>query len=600
MSFIKDLNIEKFHFFIGVSLVLLMISPLLYIGEQAIIGDGNILLQRLEAMRQSIVLYHQWPGLNIWNAGGQPLDGHAGIFPLSIKGILVLLLGTQLGLNITIIVYVICGYIGSWLLASIFWKNSLIRNVFALLLIVNLPLLFHLSAGHIIFYVYYLLPLILYYLIQSPVDKWSGIKAGILFGLAFNDTPAYLLQYLSIVLVAVYIGLIFNVDTSKRKMMYRGLILFIFSLLPIIAYHAITIYQNAIENPRESNLIFHYFSSDIFKSYFYPFTKIEKAFSSPPGVPGMSCVRSTHEVAAYLGIIGFALVCISLINGFKWWHYLILILFIAGLGNDSAFYPMYWLQKLPSFSSHLCFSRVRIITHLFLPFAITGGLWILWSKFKLKKYGRIIVLVVGGVLILERLVIGFMIIKDTHVNIEQAEPSYRSHYEYVGRDNHFINVSVIPPFEATQLNIGILRGGGDSNIPMNNKDADGYAGPIGFDEEGYIAEFHQNGQKIESDYRSPNKIEFSRLDPKMPLILNMNLSSAWYNNGVQLFPDYKIVEVNKRFEVIPNKDGIILLTYEFPGRKIAMATTVLFFILSIFVIGYFRRKDNRVNVNSNV
>ena len=80
---------------------------------------------------------------------------------------------------------------------------------------------------------------ILYYLIQSPFDRWSGIKAGILFGLAFNDTPAYLLQYMSIVLVLVYIGLIINVDISKRKMMCRGLILFIFSLLPIIALSSI-------------------------------------------------------------------------------------------------------------------------------------------------------------------------------------------------------------------------------------------------------------------------------------------------------------------------------------------------------------------------
>lgn len=600
MHIINRINSKTFQVFSGLTIILLVMSPLFYIGDITVQGDGNILMQRLEAMRQTILVYHQWPGLNIWNAGGQPLEGHGGIFPISIKSVFILLFGTKIGLNFSILLYLILGYLGSWLLASLIWKNSVLKNIFSIFVVINLPLLFHLRAGHIIFYVYYLLPLILYYLIQSPFDRWSGIKAGILFGLAFNDTPAYLLQYMSIVLVLVYIGLIINVDISKRKMMCRGLILFIFSLLPIIAYHTITIYQNIIDYPRESNLFFNYFVSDVFKSYLYPFTKIEKAFSSPAGVPGMSCVRSTHEVAAYLGLIGFTLVVISLINGVKWWHYLILFLFIAGLGNDGALYPMYWLQKLPSFSSHLCFSRVRIITHLFLPFAIMGGLWILWSKLKIKKYGRIIVSILGGILILERLIIGFMIIKGTHVNIEKADSFYRSHYEYVGRDNHFINVNVIPPFEATQLNIGILRGGGDSNIPMNNKDADGYEGPIGLDEEGYIAEFHQNGQKIEPDYWSPNRIEFSRLDPKMPLILNLNPSSAWYNNSVQLFPEYKIVEVNKRFEVMPDKDGIILLTYEFPGRKIGVATTVLFFILSIFVIGYFRRKDNRVNVNSNV
>ena len=208
MNINQILNSEKFHLFTGVTLILLVISPLLYIGEKAIIGDGNILLQRLEAMRQTIIVFHQWPSLNIWNAGGQPLEGHAGIFPISIKGLFVLLFGTQQGLNITIILYVISGYIGSWLLASIFWKNSLIRNIFALLLLVNLPLLFHLSAGHIIFYVYYLFPLLLFYFLKFSDDKWAGIKAGIVFSLAFNDTPAYLLQYISITILLMYFFLL--------------------------------------------------------------------------------------------------------------------------------------------------------------------------------------------------------------------------------------------------------------------------------------------------------------------------------------------------------------------------------------------------------
>ena len=137
--------------------------PLWLSADSAILGDENSMFQRYEAFRQTIVNYNQWPGLNPWVAGGQPLEGYPNVFAFSIKSILVLIFGTQLGIGISIILYIFIGYIGSWLLASIFWKNEVVKNIFAILVVFNEPLFFHLSAGHIIFYVYYLIPLILYF-----------------------------------------------------------------------------------------------------------------------------------------------------------------------------------------------------------------------------------------------------------------------------------------------------------------------------------------------------------------------------------------------------------------------------------------------------
>ena len=75
----------------------------------------------------------------------------------------------------------------------------------------------------------------------------------------------------------------------------------------------------------------------------------------------------------------------------------------------------------------------------------------------------------------------------------------------------------------------------------------------------------------------------------------MNPSSAWHNNGIKIFPDYRILEVNKKFDVMPNKDGMIVLTYEFPGKKLGAFTTVFFLVMSILVVCYFRRKDMKFN-----
>jgi len=588
--FVNNLSL----FFIG-SVVLLVMSPLWFFFGDAILGDKNITFQRYEALYQTVLNYNQWPGLNSWNAGGQPLDGHPSIFIFSIKGILVLIFGTQLGLVFSTVIYVMFGYLGSLSLASIFWQNKFIKIVFSLLFTFNLPLFFHLSAGHTIFNVYYLIPFMVYYFFLFSDDRWSGLKSGAIFGLAFLDSPAYILQYIFVVMMFVYVWTFFKNSFNGRAMLIRWLTLFTLVTLTTISYKIVAIYQVSNEFPRVSSLFFHYSWADIFRSYFYPFTEIEKVFRTPPGVSGGSCSQSTHEISAYLGVIGFILAVLSLKEGVRWWHSLILLLFVAGIGNDSALYPMYWLQKLPSFSSHLCFSRVRMITHLFLPFAIAGGLWVLWLKFQFHKHGRVFVIVIGILLIAERMIIGFLIIKDTHVSYGSADPWYSTHLEYLNKDSRFFNVEVIPPFEATKLNIGILRGGGDSHLPMNNMNLDGYAGPIGMNEKGYISEFHQKGEVVEPDYWSPNRIEFSKLDAQVPLTLNMNPSSAWHNNGIKIFPDYKIIEVNKKFDVMPDKDGIVILTYVFPGKKLGVIATGVFLTISILVVGYFRRKDLKLN-----
>lgn len=592
----KIIGVNKLTLLIGI-IALIIMFPLWFTVDGVLIWDENVMYQRYEALYQTIVKYNQWPGLNPWAAGGQPLAGYPNIFIFSIKSILVLLFGTQLGIGISIILYILVGYLSSWLLASLFWKNEVIKNIFAILIVFNLPLFFHLSAGHIVFYTYYLCPLMLYYFFRRSDDCWSGLKGGMIFSLAFLDTPIYVIQYFTVIMAMVFFWFFMKADVFGRKILYRWLILFTLVVLTITSYQVVAIYQVTSQFPRISNLYFHYSWFDVFRSYFYPFTEIERAFSAPAGVPGMSCVRSTHEVASYIGVIGFVLVIYSFKNGIKWWHSVILLLFLAGLGNESSIFPMYWMQKIPSFSSHLCFSRVRMITHLFLPFAIAGGLWILWSKFKLKKIGRVIVISIGTLLILERLIVGFIIIKDMRINRENADPYWRSHYQYVGKDNRFINLNVIPPFEGTQLNIGNKSGGGDSHLPTNNKDTVGYAGPIGKDEEGYVAEFHQHSKGVEPDYWSPNKIVFSGLDPNAPLILNINPSSAWRSNGIQLFPNYKIVEVNKSFSVMPNKDGRILLSYEFPSRKLGLALTILFLMITIVVVAYFKRNELKLKKN---
>jgi hypothetical protein len=226
---------------------------------------------------------------------------------------------------------------------------------------------------------------------------------------------------------------------------------------------------------------------------------------------------------------------------------------------------------------------------------VTWGLWVLWEKYKEKPIGRKIIIFIGLFIALEHIVLGFIIMRGTHIDIEKADPFYRSHYAYIGRSSKsdFMNASVLPPYEATKLNIGILRGGGDSHLPMNYWEGeDGYKGPIGSDETGYIAEFVQEGTGVRPAYWSPNRIKFKGLKPNIPLIVNMNPGKAWYNNGQQLFPHYRIIETYTPFVVMPDKNGIVDLTYRYPGRILGILVTVFMLMVSMVVVWVFKKIDD--------
>jgi hypothetical protein len=355
-------TIEKIFILISSIFLIVWSYPVWFTAGKAILGDGNIFFQRWEAFWQTIVHYRQWPGLNPWNAGGQPLEGAPYLYIFSIRSMFVIVFGASIGIGLTFIVYLIIGYIGSLKLASIWWNNIFIRHFFAVFAITNAAVLFHIHAGHRVFEVYYLMPLFLYYFLRFKYDSWSGVKAAIVYGLAFNDIPNYTVQYLTVILALLVFWFLLISSNEIRLKLLRWLILFVIISFTFIAYHAITIFQVAGEYPRISNLRFNYSWDVILKAYFYPFTDIVRAFADPQGVSGGSATRSTHEVACYIGIIGMLVALVSFCRGIKWWHIITVILFLAGIGNNSIFLPMYWLQKLPTFSSHLAFARVRMLT----------------------------------------------------------------------------------------------------------------------------------------------------------------------------------------------------------------------------------------------
>tara|TARA_B100001057_G_scaffold251918_1_gene252151 strand:- start:4756 stop:6600 length:1845 start_codon:yes stop_codon:yes gene_type:complete len=607
-DFIFKLSENKKIFY---SIIFLLITfwfyPIWYMYELAITGDGNIFLQRFEAIRKTVIDYSQWPANNPWNAGGQPLEGVNGRFLISIKGFLSIIFGAKTGLGVTLVLFNAIGYFGSLKLASVFWRTTNFHHIFALLVISNSAILFHLSAGHFNFLNYYLIPIILYYFILFDKDKWSGLKAGILLGIAFNENPTYLVQFLILILSTIGIFHFFKSSSEIKKKIFFWILTFLPVFGMIISFHLIALLYTIGDFPRSISKIFFYPIETIIKSFFYPFIDIDKkAFSDPVGVSAGSCSRSTHENAMYVGILSIPFIIASFYKGIKWWHVVSFILILCAIGNNSFILPMYWIQKIPTYESWGCFNRIRMITSIFITICIVHGMSFMYGRFKdkilsirilltqrsfpIKKTSIVLTLIL--LVTVERLLIGHLIIYDTHKTYDVADRFYSTYKKYE-KNKEFFNVSVIPPYEATLNNIGILRGGGDSHLPMDygEKINGEYPGTIGFDEEDYIGEFYQNKTVVKPDYWSPNLIKFSKLNPNVPLAVNMNRSKFWYANGKKLFPNDRIIEVKKKFLALPDKQGNLILSYIYPGKKIGVVLTILFF-LSLCITCLLNKKYN--------
>lgn len=573
--------------------------PAWYVYDLAVLGDGNQYLQRFEAIRKTILEFDQWPGNNPWNAGGQPIEGTPGRFTISVMGLLSIFFGTKTGLGISLIIFNTVGYFGSLKLAGVFWKTRYLHHIFALLVISNSAILFHLSAGHFNLSNYYLLPIIIYYFLSFKRDKWSGLKAGILLGIAFNENPTYSVQFLILIFSIIGFICFLKSDSQIRKKIFFWILTFLPVFGMIISFHFISLLYTLGDFSRISTKIFLYPIDTILKSFFYPYTDIIRPFSDPTGVSAGSCTRSTHENSMYIGILCIPFVIASFYKGMKWWHVVSFILILSSIGNNNFLLPMYWIQKIPTYDSLGCFNRIRMITSIFITICIVHGMSFMYGRFKdkilsirilltqrsfpIKKTSIVLTLIL--LVTVERLLIGHLIIYDTHKTYDEVDKIYNVYKKYQDNKN-FFNLSNISPYEGTLNNIGMLRGGGDSHLPMDyGKNSEGiYPGTIGYDEIGYIGEFSQNKKIVSPDYWSPNLIRFSNLDPDIPLIVNMNISKFWYANGKKLFPNDRIIEVKKKFLVFSDNEGNLILSYVYPGKKIGIIASFLFLFISIITV----------------
>ena len=100
--------------------------------DLAVVSDGNLYLQSMEAFKIAILDFSQLPQNNSWIMGGQPHSLQL-TSPLSIKFWIFIAFETKTALSIYMLFAFILLFYGSYKIASYYFKDENLKYSFALL-----------------------------------------------------------------------------------------------------------------------------------------------------------------------------------------------------------------------------------------------------------------------------------------------------------------------------------------------------------------------------------------------------------------------------------------------------------------------------------
>lgn len=559
------------------AIVLAWSYPVWCAGGRLGILDWGYFLQGYEALRRSLLVYHQWPGNNAWTCGGMPLEANPQFGVLSLQTLLALAFGTDLGVRLSVPVLTGVAAWGGWRMATLYWRDPIIHWGVALYTLANVGLACHLTVGHLSFLVLCFFPHLFYYALRMREDPWAGLKAGCLLALTVNDSPGYVLLFGLPILAVLVFAACLRLPAGQRRRGARWIVLATAWLAALAAYRLCTVYLFVHDFPRIAEYRWHFPVGTLLNHLFVPRTDILKIWTMTIPWGGYRFVNGL-EMAGYVGWAALALALIGLRRGVNWVHLGIILLFWAMQGNDRWFDPAYWFQKLPGYESLRGYVRIRLFLIFFMGLASARGMGCVaeWAK-NLPSHGLLLRLCLWGVMALwvgEPLVVSHLMLRQSQTLVATMP--------FVP-ESEFMNVRTLPapfpgllvrgifiepPYEAIKRNQGWIEPGyGEPNVP----------GPLKYllarEDADYVGEYVQNGRSVRPVVWSPNLLRFKGLAPGEPLWLNSTTGRCWYSNGCCLFPQQRVVETGERFLAWPDPRGELEIEYRTPGHAEGLRAT---------------------------
>ena len=529
--------------------------------NKTLVGDFDYYSQLYEALRISILKFHQFPLWNPWMSGGIPLFANPQFGLFSLQSLLTLIFGAVYGLKLAYIVYALLGFWGMYCVGRNILEASKIRSALVSYVWVFSGFFAGHNINHFTFTSFFLLPWLLYFIVRR-YQKYSWLWLGIIVSAIILSSIHYAFLMISLTFGIYFVLSLAKVRFNKSSLRFsweltRGDLVFALktgaTVLVLAGYRFYITYSFEGNNQRLITAFSEGHNSPllIFKALFLP---IGTLFHLPKTLWGWG------EYSMYVGIgTGLAFFLCLVVFGYnlvmrkgkklinnRYLMFGILVIGVFGLilapGDIGNFSPFHVLHILPGFTQTRVPSRWLIMTVFALLVFLMG-----WQQ---NKKTINILLALSTV----ELFLSYGPPRFTGTNQYTLPPAKFSNTftQYDNGHNHLDSAqnTMHSYFYTTSKNVGQIYAD-DSLIntmsgftPLPTSRCAQNINPS--------CDFVLTHNAVVS-FWSPNKIILYRTNDG-PIELNMNVETGWRINGIYAFAAIKKLDPTIRF-VLPNNTG---------------------------------------------
>lgn len=512
-----------------------------------------------DALRLTIVKYHQFPWWNAWSLSGEPFLAEPQTAVLMPDTLFIVLFGAVYGYKLIILFYAFVGYEGSRFLCRQLFGRRPFVDALCIIPALSPALALHLGVGHVVLLAVWLFPWLLAFALTWHQSAPRAVGLGVVVGCFFLTYVHYsIIIGFSIVGPIVLLRLVRSFR-SQRIWILAAVV--VCTALGLGLTRLVLVEQLISGFPRVE--LSHY---PIVASLTQAVGALIEPLQTSSLTANIDDLR-WWEVGSYVGVAGLLLAYEGFRHGERrlrpiFWA--ALLCFVFSWNNRDKFMPGYWMHIIPPWRYMIIPPRWRLFGCYLVLIGAVQGLLVIRARGQVRTAICLAVLVV-------------------------ADLGFNTYWAY--RDA-FITPS--PPFQMAPDPPKTVRDNPDfvwGHIRKNMVSMGPEFPLLGWHEHypkrddigmpGYRGEF-LGTKPVQLESWSPNRIVLSGV-PGDTVTINVNPSSYWLMNGVRLFPSYRPMELEAPFRVVVPASGRIDLVARPPNLGVLLLVQALLALAAVLL-----------------
>jgi hypothetical protein len=478
-----------------------------------------------DALRLSLLRYHEFPWWNPWSLSGQPLFADPQTAVLMPDTLCIAVFGAVVGLKVVIVLYFFVGYEGSrFLCRELFGPSRFVESISIIPALIA-PLAMHFSVGHVVFVTFFFFP----WLLALALTWQNSAGRAVAFGFVIGCILLSYIHYVVIIAGTLVIPIVllgFWRGAAKLETWAKAALVGCMALGMSFARLCLTL-DVVRAFPRTETL--HYPLSYSLGGVFGTLVDPLQDRNNEIQVAGLGW----WELGCYVGVCALFLAY----EGFrrnerKFWplYGAAVLCLVLAWDNRDPWFPSYWLHFVGPYQYMLVITRWRLFGCFFLLLGAVHGLVGLRMRGRARLAGALAVFVVID--------LGFAMSYAYRGTFALNEPPFRA---ATGAPR---TVADSEDEAWPDLRANLVSDGAECTLLGYGRH---YPKRFHVGSPGYVGDFFGKAP-VSVETWTPDRIVL-RGTPGDTVTLNVNPSNYWLMNGERLFPTVRPFEIDLPFTV---------------------------------------------------